>query len=117
MQDYELQAWLGDTELTADQLDELRTAARDLEDAYPGKDNADDREIALSTALQVILGEADTLETLGTRRTKAALAAHEAKVELFERIRWEIRAGETETGIARRAGVDRMTVRKIAGKR
>lgn len=110
-------ARLGDTELTDEQRAQFLAAASEIEDRYPDAGDETERDIALSLALQVILDEAPTVQALGAERTRVRTEAHLADVRLYERVRWALAAGESENGLANRAGLDRMTVRKLAGKR
>lgn len=112
MQDHELDAWLGDTEVT----DEQRAQLHAIADTIDREVAEDDRETAFTAAAEVILGDT-TIEQLGQARTAARAAAAVAQTRLYAGIRVALAAGESENGIAARAGVDRMTVRKIAGKR
>lgn len=59
MQEYELEAWLGDTAVTPAQFTALWQAADAVERAYPGVDQDDARQAALTRAAQVILGDAN----------------------------------------------------------
>lgn len=117
MHNHGLDAWLGDTELTEDQHTQFAAAASEIAARYPDADDETERDIALSVALQMILGEADSVQSLGVERTRLRTEAHLAEVRLYERIRWALAAGESENGLANRAGLDRMTIRKLAGKR
>ena len=65
MQSYELDAWLGDTELTDEQCDAFARMVAAIADRYPGRDHGqhpDEESIteAMTGALQVLLGD-DTL--------------------------------------------------------
>jgi hypothetical protein len=60
---------------------------------------------------------ADPIEALGAELAQAVAAANDARERLYARIRQALDEGESENGLARRSGVDRMTIRKLAGKR
>lgn len=119
MQQYELEAWPGDHDLTDDQVTELLQQANDIEARYPDPDDQDERDAALVAAFSLMTEDKD--EILGNyghqlavaRRSEArALAAlrHAATVL--------VPAGDaTESGFANKAGVDRMAVRRWLGKR
>ena len=71
MQDYELDAWLGDTEATGEQRAALKRAADEIGARWPDPDSADVRAEAFTAAAMVVLGDA----------TDAELAAMVALVE------------------------------------
>lgn len=117
----DLIAWLGPVADTATpgQLDAIATAADRIADRYPEEDLRDDRETALSGAVQVIIGD-DTLEGLGSgwRTARAAeMTAHAtltggiiaARVLHSERVLPEVE-------IEHRTGMSRDSVRKALGK-
>lgn len=114
MQDYELTAWLGPAadEVTDEQRQAIAAAADRIGARWPDEDLADLREAALNAAAQIILGD-DTLEATAARW--AALRARErvAHAALTGAL---IATPDTEQGLATRAGVTRMTVRKALGK-
>lgn len=114
MQDYELDAWLGDFagETTPEQKDRLRQAAATIDTRWPDEDDADSREQALNAAAQIILGD-DTLEAYGARVMEAQRQVGEARAGLTGAL---IATDAPETVLAQRSGVSRMTVRKALGK-
>ena len=113
MTDHELDAWLGDTDATDAQRAALQDAAYTITRRYPDPDLADDREQALTAAAQVILGDA-TLE----EHVDAWRAARRIETERHAAMTGALIAtGGTEVGLAARAGLTRMTVRKALGKR
>lgn len=59
---------------------------------------------------------ADTITTLGKRRTKQREAVAATTEKLAAAVRDAVAAGMTEVDAARAAGVDRMTVRRWLGK-
>jgi hypothetical protein len=118
MQRYELEAWLGDDHgLTEDQIDELLRHADEIGERYPDPDDQDEAREALATAHRLIIGERNVVAQLATERTAAKAAELRALAGLQQAAIMETRNGESESGIARQAGVDRMTVRKWIGKR
>lgn len=120
MQRYELDAWLGDDHgLTEDQIDDLLAAADEIEKRYPDRDDQDEREAALTAAYQ-LLTEApeDLIAELAAARVAARTAEIKALAGLRQVALTRISNGDdTEAGFARRAGLDRMAVRKWLGKR
>lgn len=120
MQPYELDAWLGDTELTDEQRDAFARTVEAIADRYPGRDHGqhpDEESIteAMTGALQVLLGD-DTLEGLSAAWQRARAAEREAMARLTGAIIASAVQGQPETVIAERASVARMTVRKALGK-
>ena len=78
MQPYELDAWLGDTELTDEQRDAFARMVEAIADRYPGREHGqhpDEESIteAMTGALQVLLGD-DTLEGLSAAWSRARAA-------------------------------------------
>ena len=126
-QDYELTQWLGGTEPTDEQREQIERAVAMIETRYPvpaevadalrGYLFADvmaDREQALSGAVQVILGDS-TPDELAEAWLAAVRTAAEAHAEMTGAI---IAASATtsERALADRLGVARDTVRKALGK-
>lgn len=118
MQTHELDAWLGDTraDLTDDQYARLRDEATDIARRYPDPDDAGDRDAALSATVQYLLGELTPIAA-GAALTRARIAAREASVTAQQVSRLTVLDGTPEAQAARDAGIDRMTVRKVLGKR
>ncbi|MCT2547367.1 hypothetical protein [Streptomyces atratus] len=117
MQRYELEAWLGDDHgLTDDQIDELLVQADDI-DSRSGDDQDEARE-ALTAAYRLLREGADAVVAdLAQRRAAARAAELDALAGLQQAAITLIGRGDaTESGFARQAGVDRMTVRKWLGK-
>ena len=117
MQRYELDAWLGDDHgLADDQVDELLTEADDINDRH-GDDQDAARE-ALTAAYRLMREDADNvIADLAQRRAAARAAELDALAGLQQVAITLIASGDaTESGFARQAGVDRMTVRKWLGK-
>lgn len=125
MQRYELEAWIGDNHgLNEDQIGELLTQVNEIADRYPDPDDQAERDAALTTAYQLIAPayrltdtDRDIVETLAREREAARAAEVRALASLQQAAIMQIKpGGETESGFARRANVDRMTVRKWLGK-
>lgn len=113
MLDYDLDAYLGNTEATDDQRDAIKRAADAIDARWPRPDDADTREDALSAAVQVILGDA-TLEDLGA----AYLSARRLERRQHALLTGALIASEgSDVSLSDRSGVTRMTVRKALGKR
>ena len=113
MQPYELDAWLGDTDLTAEQRTALEDAIDHLSARYAGDEDAVGE--GMGGALMVILGD-DTLEDVAGEWSRARAAERDAMARLTGAIIAEAVQGVPETTIAQRTGVNRMTVRKALGK-
>lgn len=113
MQPYELDAWLGDTDLTAEQRTTLESAIDHLNARYAGDEDAVGE--SMSGALMAILGD-DTLERLAGEWSNARAAERDAMARLTGAIIAAAVQGQPETAIAQRTGVNRMTVRKALGK-
>ncbi|GGA62626.1 hypothetical protein GCM10011490_11310 [Pseudoclavibacter endophyticus] len=110
----DLISWLGHAQPNDEQLDAINAAADAAERIYP-LEQAGEREDVLSGATQVILGDT-TLDQLAAKLG----TARRAKAQAMDRLRGAIiaaaHAGVSESEIARRAGVNRMTVRAALGK-
>ena len=120
MQPYELDAWLGDTELTDEQRATFARTVEAIADRYPGRDHGqhpDEESIteAMTGALQVLLCD-DTLEGLSAAWQRTRAAERDAMERLTGAIIAEAQGGAPEVQIAERAGVARMTVRRALGK-
>ncbi len=114
-----LKAWLGPAygELTSDQLDRVTRESRSIDERYPDPDDADQREAALSAAVQYLLGETTTDQAGSELRAaravlRRAMAASKqiAAMAATDRTLSEVQAAE-------QAGIDRMTLLKYLGKR
>lgn len=116
MQRYELDAWLGDDHgLTEEQIHELLDQADEIEERYDG--DQDEVREALITAHRILVGDSDVVAELAARRTEARAAEANAVAGLQQAAVMLVSSGAaTESGFARQAGVDRMTVRKWLGK-
>ena len=115
MQRYELEAWLGpalaDLDADAQQVAAMARYADAIEDRY-----ADEalRGLAAGGALRIVLADS-TLEQLGEALARARQDEREAMAVLTGAL---IASADTdsESSLARRAGVTRVTVRKALGK-
>lgn len=115
MQDYEIDAYLGETEASDEQREQIRAAADAVAARYPDEDLDDLRTEALSGAVQVILGD-DTLEGIGQAQSRAWAAYRLALAATTGAIIASAGPGIAEDTLAARAGVSRPTVRKALGK-
>jgi len=115
----DLMAWLGPAadELTAEQLDAVRAAARDLDGRYPHPDEQPEREAALSATVQYLLGEITTEDA--HRRLVAARAEERAAYvsALQVAVMAHRHGGTAKATAAREVGVDRMRLLKALGER
>lgn len=115
MQQYELEAWLGDDHgLDEKQLAELLVEAAEIEDRYPDADDQDERNAALAAAYRLKTEPAEkVVAEYGQQLTAARAAAAVASAGLQQAAQTAIANGDyTEAGFARAGGIDRMTVRK-----
>lgn len=110
MQDYELDAYLGDTDVTDEQRDRIRDAADTIAARYPDDDQA--TQEAFAAAVQVILGD-DTTDAFAERWVAARGAERRAMEALAGALIADERGDAT---ITRELGLNRMTVRKARGK-
>lgn len=113
MQPHELDAWLGDTDLTAEQRTTLEATVDHLNGRYAG--DGDAVGYGMGGALMVILGD-DTLEGIAGEWARARAAERDAMARLTGAIIASAVQGQPETVIAERAGINRLTVRKALGK-
>jgi DNA-directed RNA polymerase specialized sigma24 family protein len=104
MQDHELIAWLGD-DWTPEQQEKITADWREWESSHPDADEAEGTAI-LTAICQHHDGVLEVPNLTEARR------AAQAGVVVLVTV-----AGVSESEAARRAGVDRMTVRKWLGKR
>ena len=113
MQQYELEAWLGPAlaGMTPDQIAAMSRYADMIEDRY---DDDALRGLAAGGALLIVLA-GSTLEQLGEALARARQEEREAMAMLTGAL---IASAETdsESSLARRAGVTRVTVRRALGK-
>lgn len=119
MQQYELEAWLGnDHGLTDEQFADLLAQAEDIQGRYPDPDDQDVRDAALSTAHRLLLGQDDVLTELAKQRADARAAESQALAGLRQAALMLVPDGSrSEKGFAEQVGVDRQAVRKWLGKK
>lgn len=117
MQDYEFDAWLGGTTVTAEQRQIIHRAVDMIDARWPEPDDEDERAAALTGAAMLVLGDT-TDEDLAA----AAYTARRASIEAQASLTGAIIAGsllspaESEQARASRLGIARDTVRKALGK-
>lgn len=119
MQRYELEAWLGDNHgLNEDELDELLTQANEIEKRHPDADDQREREVALSAAYRLMTEPVeDVLADYGKQRAEARALLSATSAALQQAAHATVQPDAlSESGFARLANVDRMTVRKWIGK-
>ena len=113
MQRYELEAWLGPAlaGTTPDQVDAMARYADAIKDRY---DDEALRGLAAGGALLIVLADG-TLEQLGETLADVRQDERETMAVLTGAL---IASADTdsESSLARRAGVTRVTVRKALGK-
>lgn len=115
---HELEAWLGPAldELTPEQVDQLHRESDRIGERYPDPDDQDLRDAALSAATQYLLGET-SIDDVGRELTEIRLREARAYAAAYQIATLAAEAGMPEAEVARRVGIDRMTVRrKILGK-
>ena len=115
MQDYEMDAWLGDfaDDLTADQRDRLKSVFEQIEGRYH-PDMTEERLAATSAAAAIAFGDS-TLTALADEWRAARERERAAMAALTGAIIYS--AGEmTEAQIVTATGVNRMTILKALGK-
>ena len=112
MQPYELDAWLGDADLTTEQRAAFGRMVEMIAERYTDDDAVGE---GMGGALTVILGD-DTLEGVAEEWARARAAERDAMARLTGAIIASAVQGQPETVIAERAGVNRLTVRKALGK-
>lgn len=116
----EMTAWLGDAAadleaLGDDAVDRFARAWVEVEDRYPGEDDADRRHAALSAAVQYLLGEV-TIDEVGDHRAATRRSALEASAEAQQVALMAVEDGVPEAQAAKRAQVDRKWLRRLLGK-
>lgn len=118
LQRHELEAWLGDDHgLTDDQVTDLADLAEQIQDRYPHPDDEDERQAAMIVAYQLLLNQPGVVDELAQKLARARHDQITAMAGLRQAALLLIPGSETEAGFARRAGLDRMTVRVWLGKR
>src|SRR5690606_1438439 len=116
MERYELEAWLGPAldDLTTEQVDRLHREAQAIEARYPSPDDTDDREAALTAAVQYMLGEL-TVEEAGRRRRETKAAERHARVQAIQVALMSAEDGMPTAAAAREVGLDRQVLIRRAG--
>lgn len=112
-------AWLGPAaeELTDEQRTRFEAeAAETIARIGDDPDLQAEHDAALSALAQYLLGET-TIDEVGHVRQRSADAARYALLAAKQVARLAVLDGMSEVEAARRAGLDRMTVRKLLGKR
>ena len=109
----ELTTFLGPA---AEQMDEqtltdLLHLAHGLDEKWPGRDLTDSRIHALNGAIMAATGD-DYIEGLAQAWQTAHSAAEAAREAVVGAIRWEATQGMSQSEIARRTGMTRVTVGK-----
>lgn len=120
MQRYELEAWLGDDhKLTEDQIDELLRTADEISEQHPDPDDQPFAEQALVVAYRLMIEPAEDVVTdFGEQRAHARALEAAATAGLQQAARTLVATGAMpEAEFSRRAGIDRMAVRRWLGKR
>ncbi|HWO62695.1 MAG TPA: hypothetical protein VNO31_21960 [Umezawaea sp.] len=125
-QQRDLGAQLGDDHgLTPEQVDQLRQHRDEINARYPEPDDQASRDAAFEVALRLLRGEPGVVEELAETRAHAKAAAARALAGLQQAalmtVEWNAPPNRHnpngEGAFARRAGVDRMLVRKWGGKK
>lgn len=115
MQDYEMDAWLGDfaDDLTADQRDRLKDVFEQIEGRYH-PDMTEERLAATTAAAMIAFGDS-TLDALADQWRAARERERVAMAALTGAIMYA--AGEMcQAEIVTATRVNRMTIRKALGK-
>jgi hypothetical protein len=114
---HELEAWLGENHgLTGQQITELLTIADELDEQYPGDDDSEEREAALTMAYRLMVEEpTDVVDELAQDLSTARQEERRALAALRQGARQLIHTGggrglRTQMGYAQAAGVDRSAV-------
>lgn len=116
MNDYELDAWLGDarSELTDEQYERMMEESDAIEARYPDSTEEEEATAALSATLQYILGET-TVEEVGQALIRARLAEAEAFSAAQQVARLAVLDGAQKVQTANVAGVDRKSLYRALG--
>jgi hypothetical protein len=114
----ELQAWLGPAldELDEDQRDRIVRESDRIDERYPGPDDTDDREAALSAAVQYLLGET-TIDEARATLDRARGDERRAFVAAVQIATMAVHDGTPKATAARAAGLNRMTLLEALGER
>lgn len=111
MERHELEAWLGPAleDLSPEQVDRLHREAEAIDARYPEPDDTDDREAALTAAVQYLLGEL-TVEEAGRRRRETRAAERHARVQAIQVALMAAADGLPTAAAAWAAGLDRQVL-------
>ncbi|MGW7350929.1 hypothetical protein [Streptomyces sp. NPDC054784] len=116
-QQYEIEAWLGHNHgLTAEQIGELAAVARRLDERYSDDQRAE-KEAALTAAYRILAGDEEAVAEIASSLAAAREVHARAMAEAWVAAELLIPGHATESGLAKRFGLDRMTIRKWLGKR
>lgn len=116
----DLMAWLGPAadDMTPEQISRVAEEAARIGQRYPDPDEHEEREAALSAAVQYILGETtaeDAAAALSAARS-AQYRAFAAALQVGTMLVADA-GGKGKSSSARRVGVDRMSLLKALGER
>lgn len=111
-------AWLGDAadEMSPDQTARFARVWDEIGQRYPDSDDQDLREAVLSAAVQYLLGDL-TVDQAGQERSATLAAERRASAVAQQVAMMAVEDEVPEAQAARRAGIDRMWLRKLLGKR
>lgn len=117
MQDFEMDAYLGDYagRIDADKRRTLKATLERLEQRWQGLDFTDERTEAGNAATALAFGDS-TADGIADEYRAARAAERTARLRLTGTIVYLSESGVPEVAIAERLGVARMTVRKALGK-
>ena len=123
MEQYEVEAWLGPAveEMSDREIAAFAASVEKIDEALPvpadgePEDVADEREAAMSAALQVQLGET-TLEEVSQNLVIARAEVARAMAAVKGAVIAAAAGGASETELAARTGLNRSTVRAALGK-
>lgn len=123
MEQYEVEAWLGPAveEMSDREIAAFAASVEKIDEALPvpadgePEDVADEREAAMSAALQVQLGET-TLEEVSQNLVIARAKVARAMAAVKGAVIAAAAGGASETELAARTGLNRSTVRAALGK-
>ncbi|NED65880.1 hypothetical protein G3I15_33640 [Streptomyces sp. SID10244] len=115
--DIDWDTWLGPAadQLTDEQRERFEDEAETIMTRYPDLDDQSEIDAALSAVVQYLLGET-TIDQAGEARRATRDAERLALVTAQQIARLATQDGMAEAEAARRAGIDRMVVRRLLGK-
>lgn len=120
MQRHEMEAWLGDDHgLTEDQITDLMRQAGEIGERYPDPDDQEDRDAARYAAYELMVRDRDdVLAEMAGRLEQGRTMERRARAGMRQATLTLVGDGtESEAGLARKLGVDRMAIRGWLGKR